>query len=87
MRLSIVNLARERISPHHRRTPYSGASLAVLREEYDALLASNANDPDPIIAAIHSALSRADRDFLRRASDDTILKDLQKIRRRRGIQG
>jgi hypothetical protein len=86
IRRSFLTLARMRVSPEHRRTPYSGASLAAVTREYHALLAKDVGDPDPLIAGLHSALSPTDRISLRRASDDTLLKDLKIIRRLNSIR-
>jgi len=86
MRRSLLQLARDRLSPELRRTPYANDALEALRKEYDRLLSKDADDPDPIISGIHSGLSATDRKWLKKASDDTLKKDLQAIRRMRGVK-
>ena len=86
MRQSFVRYARTQINPEHRLTPYAKKSFGELRKLYKNLLAKDANDPDPVLAAMHSALSPADRKSLRQASDDTLLKDLKAIRRSHGVR-
>lgn len=85
LRQSLLIYARLRLSPDHRRTPYANDALEALRKEYDNLLSKGADDPDPIVAGIHSALSATDRKWLKKASDETLKKDLQAIRRMRGV--
>jgi hypothetical protein len=86
IRLSIIGLARMRISPEHRREPYSKAAIAALRREYDNLMSKSADDPDPLISGMLSALSPTDRKHLKNASDETLIADVKIIRRRRGVK-
>jgi len=86
IRRSLVMVARKRLKPDLRRTPYSNDALEALRVEYKLLLNKGADDPDPIISGIHLALSDTDRKLLKKASDDTLKKDLQAIRRMSGIK-
>jgi hypothetical protein len=86
VRLSLVWYALRQLSPKYQRNPYSNASLEALRKKYDYLIKKNADDPDPILSGILSALTPADRKALKKASDDTLLADLKTIKRRnRGI--
>jgi hypothetical protein len=86
IRRSLVLLARKRLTAELQRTPYANDALEALREEYAYLLGKGADDPDPIISGIHSALSATDRNWLKTASDDTLKKDLIAIRRMRGVK-
>lgn len=86
IRQSLVVLARGRLSPELRRTPYAGEALEALRKEYDDLVRKGVDDPHPIISGIHSALSDTDRKWLKKASDDTLMKDLKAIRRMSGVK-
>jgi len=86
MRQSFLRYARMYLNPEHRRMPYANKSFRALRKIYNNFLDRDANDPDAVIAAMHSALSPADRKSLRRASDDTLLKDLKAIRRSHDIR-
>jgi hypothetical protein len=85
MRRSLVMLARDLLSPELRLTPYAEGAIEALRHKYDQLLSKGSDDPDPIISGIHSALSENDRKWLKKASDETLKKDLQAIRRMRGV--
>jgi hypothetical protein len=85
IRRSLLTLARMQLSPEHRRTPYSDAAFEALRTQYEHLLSKGSDDPDPLISGILSALSATDRKWLKKASDDTLKKDLQAIRRMRGV--
>lgn len=86
IRRSLVVLARTRLSPELRLTPYANDAIDALRKEYRHLLSKGADDPDPIISAMHSALSDTDRKWLKKAGDDTLKKDLQAIRRMSGVK-
>jgi hypothetical protein len=86
LRRSLLMLARMQLSPEHRRTPYSNAAFGALRTQYDYLLSKGVDDPDPILSGILSALSATDRKWLKKASDDTLKKDLQAIRRMSGVK-
>lgn len=86
IRRSLVILARNRLSPELRRTPYANDAFDALRMEYRHLLSKGADDPDPIISGILSALSETDRKRLKKAGDDTLKKDLQAIRRMSGVK-
>ena len=86
LRQSLLKLARMRLSPDDRRAPYSKTAIAALRREYNNLLSKNANDPDPLISGMLSALSPTEHMVLKKASDDTLLKDLKDIRRMSGVR-
>jgi hypothetical protein len=79
IRRSLVNYALNRLNPKHQRKPYSNASFEALRRRYDHFLTKNADDPDPILSGILSALTPADRSALKKASDDTLLADLKAV--------
>jgi hypothetical protein len=85
LRRIIVKVARMELSPEQRREPYSTASFQALRETFDNILASNSDDKNPLVGAIHSALSRAGIDRLKGVSDDTLMKDLKAIRKSHGV--
>jgi hypothetical protein len=82
IRRSLVYNALRQLNPKHQTKPYSNTSLEALRRKYDHLLTRNADDPDPILSGILSALTPADLKALKRASDDTLLSDLKAIKRR-----
>ena len=86
IRRSLLSLARMRLPPELRRTPYSIAAFEALRKGYDRLVSKGADDPDPVLSGILSALSETDRKWLKKAGDDTLKKDLQALRRIRGIK-
>ncbi len=86
IRRSIVALARSKLDPEYRRAPYSNAAIEALREQYDGLLTKTADDPDPVVAGMISALSPADREALKKSSDDTLTADLKKLRRGHGVK-
>jgi hypothetical protein len=82
IRRSLVYNALRQLNPKHQTKPYSNTSLEALRRKYDHLLTRNADDPDPILSGILSALTPADLKALKRVSDDTLLSDLKAIKRR-----
>jgi hypothetical protein len=86
MRRSLINAARARLTPEQRRSPYSKASIDALEETYRNLLTEDPSDPDILISIMLSALSETDKKFLRRASRETLKKDLKAIRKARGIE-
>jgi hypothetical protein len=85
IRDSLINLARAQLTPEQRRSPYSEASIDALEEKYRNLLTKDVSDPDIVISVILSVLSEADRKSLKKASRETLKKDLKAIRKMRGV--
>jgi hypothetical protein len=84
MRLSFLNLARARLTPEQRLSPYSEASINALKAEYRTLL--TASDPGIFVSTMLSVLSEIDLEFLKRASLETLKKDLKAIRKMSGVR-
>jgi hypothetical protein len=82
IRRSLLSYAFEQLDPRKQSKPYNSTSLEALRSKYDYFLGKNADDPDPILSGILSALTPADRKALKKASEETLLADLKVIRRR-----
>src|SRR5262249_40053931 len=77
MRHSLVDLARAQLTAEQRRSPYSEASIDALEEEYRNLLTKDVSDPSIIISSMLSVLSETDRKSLKKASRETLKKDLK----------
>jgi hypothetical protein len=81
MRHSLLRAARMRLKPQYRKQPYATESIAAIQTEYQKLLAESGAPNDLVVMIMLSVLSEADRVRLRRASRDTIVKDLKALKR------
>lgn len=86
LRRSLVTIARSRLSPELRRSPYSGRAKEALRDMYKRMLDGDHEDSDIRVTVIRSLLTEQKRKTLQKVSEDTLVKDLQEIRRRHGIK-
>jgi hypothetical protein len=88
IRRSIVTIARKRQASKY--APYANASVDALEEEYHALLgdgggencttlAKGKNDLCLLVPRILARCSTADREKLKKASRETLLKDLKQV--------
>jgi hypothetical protein len=96
IRLSVVKVARARLTPEQRREPYANDSIEALCKEYRKLLAGgggencvslarDGNDLCLLVPLMLAGLSKADQQMLKRAGRETLIKDLQRLRRERGV--
>jgi hypothetical protein len=86
MRRSFLALARTQLSPEHRRAPYSNDAIATLEKNYRNLLRKKLDDANVLISSMLSVLTEADRKALKKASIDTLIKDLKALRKRLGVR-
>jgi hypothetical protein len=91
-RRSVLQVARWRLNPEHRYAPFKEKSLGALCNEYRNLLgkgggencstmAKGSNDLCLLVPLMLAELSQTDRQALRKASRETLRKDLQKLLR------
>ena len=83
MRRCLIDYALRQLNPKHQRKPYSNASLEALRKKYKDFATRDVEDSDAIVAGILSALTPAERRALKKVSDDTLLRDLKTIMRKK----
>lgn len=87
-RRSVIDIARARLTPEHRRAPYSLAAIDALEKEYHKLLADGGGencaslakdrkDLCLLVPLMLEGLSKADQQMLKTVSCDTLIKDLK----------
>jgi hypothetical protein len=91
LRRSILKVARARLTPDQRLEPYANNSIDALCKEYRGILEGKdhlgppRSPYDGLLPFMLAGLPEADSRMLKKASRETLLKDLKQFRRESGV--